>query len=475
MRICIISEGSYPYIVGGVSSWIQRLMINMPEHEFIIIAINPENKIRGNYKYDLPSNLVEIHDLFLDELLDIGGKWNKAIPFLPEELNALKTLLKGKNLDWNILFSLFNRSEMKKFNAKDLLMSEGFYEIIKEAYIEKHSLAPFSEVYWTIQSMYLVLFSLLFKDYPEADVYHSVSTGYAGVIGAYAAHQNNKNFILTEHGIYTREREEEIIQADWLEGYIKNMWIDYFYNLSHCAYSKAKKVLSLFDRNRDIQIEIGCPEYKTHVIHNGISVLNFADIAKAQETKLESSKINVGAIIRVVPIKDIKTMLRAFSLASKKYEDMTFYIMGPTDENKAYYRECIQYKDNLRLDNVIFTGMIKIKEYLPHMDILVLTSISEGQPLAILEGMASKLPFVTTDVGDCGSLVKGENDIFGQNGFVTPIMDHVRISEGILTLAKNYDMRKEFGQAGYNRVLNNYSFEKFIESYKKIYKEVSEG
>ena len=79
MKICIISEGAYPYIIGGVSSWIQQLITNMPEHEFIIIAINPESKVKGKYKYDLPPNLIIIHDMFLDEILNVKGKWNKNI------------------------------------------------------------------------------------------------------------------------------------------------------------------------------------------------------------------------------------------------------------------------------------------------------------------------------------------------------------------------------------------------------------
>ena len=475
MKICIISEGAYPYIIGGVSSWIQQLITNMPEHEFIIIAINPESKVKGKYKYDLPPNLIIIHDMFLDEILNVKGKWNKNIKLLPNEIETLKKLLIGNKIDWKIIFDIFKRKEIKRVSAKDLLLSESFYKIIKQAYNEKHSSIPFAQTYWTLQSMYLLLFSLLYYDYPEADIYHSVSTGYAGFVGAYASYINNKKLILTEHGIYTREREEEIIQADWVVGYVKNMWIDYFYNLSDCAYINASKVISLFDKNKEIQIEIGCPENKIDVIHNGINIRNFEEIAKIQELKVNSDNISVGAIVRVVPIKDIKTMLQAFSLVNEKHSNIVFYIMGPYDEDPSYYKECIKYKDSLRLDNVFFTGMVNIKEYLSSMDILVLTSISEGQPLSILEGMACRLPFVTTNVGDCGSLVNGENDDFGANGFVAPIMDYIKISEGISKLANDYLLRKKFGNSGYNRVINNYSFDKFISEYKMVYNSILGG
>ena len=64
MRICIIVEGSYPYITGGVSAWTQMLIAGMPEHEFIIYAIGAEEKNRGKFRYQLPDNVVEVRELF---------------------------------------------------------------------------------------------------------------------------------------------------------------------------------------------------------------------------------------------------------------------------------------------------------------------------------------------------------------------------------------------------------------------------
>lgn len=64
MRICLIAEGSYPYVTGGVSSWIHSLMHAMPEHEFIIYAIAAERKQQGQFKYALPTNVIEVHEFF---------------------------------------------------------------------------------------------------------------------------------------------------------------------------------------------------------------------------------------------------------------------------------------------------------------------------------------------------------------------------------------------------------------------------
>lgn len=48
MKICLIVEGCYPYVVGGVSAWVQMLVQRMPEHQFVIVSIGAESRQRGN-------------------------------------------------------------------------------------------------------------------------------------------------------------------------------------------------------------------------------------------------------------------------------------------------------------------------------------------------------------------------------------------------------------------------------------------
>ena len=54
MRICVICEGCYPFVAGGVSSWLHGLMRAMPQHEFVIWAIGAQEKQRGHFAYELP-------------------------------------------------------------------------------------------------------------------------------------------------------------------------------------------------------------------------------------------------------------------------------------------------------------------------------------------------------------------------------------------------------------------------------------
>ena len=59
----------------------------------------------------------------------------------------------------------------------------------------------------------------------------------------------------------------------------------------------------------------------------------------------------------------------------------------------------------MELPDVVFTGRVNVTEYLGGLDFTILTSISEGQPLTILEGYAAKLPAIATDVGNCRGLI----------------------------------------------------------------------
>ncbi len=131
--------------------------------------------------------------------------------------------------------------------------------------------------------------------------------------------------------------------------------------------------------------------------------------------------MNVGSILRVVPIKDVLTLIRAFKLVHSAEPDARLMLIGPTDEDEDYYDQCMNLVSILGLDDVVtFTGRINIHDKLHEIDVLTLTSISEGMPLVILEGLASGIPFVATNVGSCRELLEGTTDDYGPAGLIVP-------------------------------------------------------
>ena len=468
MKICMLVEGSYPYITGGLSAWVQMLILGMPEHQFIIYSIGAEEKDRGKFQYKLPPNVVAIKEIFLDSILNLKSPSTGNYRLTPLERENLERLICGEgDIDLAKLLMTF-RSGKKSKGPLEIFMSFDFFDVITSAYKRKCSHLPFTDFFWTIRSMLLPLFFLIQQELPDADLYHSSAAGYTGAVGGLAATVYNKPFILTEHGIYSREREEEIIKCNWAQGDFKSVWINYFYSLARLTYQKATRVFTMFENNSEIQVSLGCDPLKVRIIPNGINVEKFENIKAPSE---DGEMITIAAVVRVVPVKDIITMLRSFFLVKQKIPKARFLILGPTDENPEYYEACLKLSETLEIKDLQFTGSVDIKEYMEQIDILVLSSISEGQPLAVLEGMASRRPFVATDVGSCRELLYGSGDDFGQAGIIVSMMDFENMAKAIVTLAQDKKLRTEMGEAGYRRINQFYSLNGFLDAYRKVYQE----
>ncbi len=74
MKICIIAEGSYPYISGGVSTWIHRLVKEIPEHEFEILSLMPDPETYPEYKYELPPMITKVTTNYLNTYRNLRHK-----------------------------------------------------------------------------------------------------------------------------------------------------------------------------------------------------------------------------------------------------------------------------------------------------------------------------------------------------------------------------------------------------------------
>ena len=333
MRVCMVVEGCYPYMAGGVSSWIHGMIRSFPKLEFVLLTIISNRSLSGKFTYELPENVTEVHELYLEDV-DWNRKGFRGGRLKKEEYQAMRSLILGRHVEWERLYRLFQETGI---SLDKLLMGEDFMNIVREYYDLKYSQLVFSDFLWTMRSVYLPLFFALKMKLPKANLYHCVATGYAGVLGSMAKSLYGCRMMISEHGIYTREREEEILRAEWVKGVYKNIWIDQFRKMSRLAYDSADLVTSLYEHARELQIELGCPQQKTMVTPNGVSVDHLQDIPGKPEE--DAGKINIGAILRVTPIKDVKTMIQAFSFAKEREPRLKLWIMGPCDEDEGYAQE----------------------------------------------------------------------------------------------------------------------------------------
>ncbi len=465
MRICVILEGCYPYVTGGVSTWIHQYIKAMPQHEFVIWTVAADSSMRGKFKYELPENVSEVHEIFLNDALLQKGKKRKY-KFSKEETDTLRQFINCKSPDWDKLFRMYQED---KIDPVAFLMSEEFLDILTGICEEEYTYAAFSDFFHTIRSMFLPVLYLLHTEIPKADIYHSIATGYSGILARLGSYKYHVPYMISEHGIYTREREEEIIRAKWVIPAFKKFWVKFFYMLSEGAYDKATMITSLFAGARNTQIDMGCDPDRCVYIGNGIHYERFKDIGP----KPQNGYVDIGAVLRIAPIKDVKTMIYAFSGVKERVPQARLFIAGPEDDKK-YARECYDLVELLGVKDITFTGPIDVVEYMVNFDFTVLSSVSEGMPLSVLESFAAGRPCVTTDVGNCRELLSkvAEDDDFGSSGICVPPMDIPSLTNAMAAMCLRPEKRYEMGIAARNRVAKYFRHEDMIEKYLKVYDEV---
>ena len=176
----------------------------------------------------------------------------------------------------------------------------------------------------------------------------------------------------------------------------------------------------------------------------------------------------------MVPIKDVKTFVRTMRAVCQRMPDAVGWVAGPEEEDPDYATECRELAQSLGIaDKVDFMGFQKIDELLPLVGVNVLTSISEAQPLVVLEGFAAGVPCVSTDVGCCRELVMGtalaEDRAIGAAGSIVEIADPESTANEICGLLGDADRWKAAQAAGIARVERFYSEKKMLARYADIY------
>ena len=135
MRICLILEGSYPYTHGGVSSWMHNYIQQMPDTEFVLWVIGAHHKDQGKFFVQPRENVVEIHEVFLDDALKVRIEQDRRYQFEQEEIAALKALMDCGHPDWRVLCALYQTKQVK---PGAFLMSEAFLDILTELCEEQY-------------------------------------------------------------------------------------------------------------------------------------------------------------------------------------------------------------------------------------------------------------------------------------------------------------------------------------------------
>lgn len=495
--VLLLLEGTFPYVSGGVSSWVAQIIRGFPDIRFGAIFIGSRREDYGEPKYALPPNLVHLETMYIhDHAGDLHEKHQHPIlSRAREDVQIMPQIehmhdLFDTHLDHPDCSTLFTSlmDEMRpggKLDRQLYLRSHNAWDFIKKSYRRKSTDPSFVDYFWTVRILHTPFWALraAAQNAPRARIYHSISTGYAGVLGVLLKHQQRRPFILSEHGIYVKERKIDLYQAQWIKdnrnvferdpsqiSYYRQLWIRFFEHLGYLTYQAADDIVALYEANRCRQVQDGAPEERTCNIPNGIPVERFRSLRRAPDAAVPPVLCLIG---RVVPIKDVKTFIRAMRKVANHLPQAEAWIAGPTDEDASYAEECHELVKFLGLEGrVKFLGFQQLTELLPKIGLVVLSSISEALPLVVLEGYAAGIPALTTDVGSCRQLIEGlpgEDAALGVSGRVVRIADPEALADGALELLRDRAAWQSASEAGMRRVETYYSQNLLFQRYRTLY------
>jgi glycosyltransferase involved in cell wall biosynthesis len=452
LNVALISEGSYPTGKGGVSEWCHSLITGMKDVKFNVISMSSNNIIR----YKLPVNIREV---VIEHLHSPNFKSGIDERYASDLIKQLTPALSGDPLDCKEILRLSKRSECR---ADELIGSDMNWKTSVAYYRENFdgkAFAPFY-VFWT--SLFYLLYKTLevVDKVPRSHIYHTLNAGYAGVLGCLSKLKMGGSLIVTEHGLYLKERRFELENSEvpsWLQG----MYDRFFESLVRTSYKYSNVVTSVCRNHTRFQREVEPNLDNIRVIYNGIDPDKFypPDPSNSEDRDC----FNIGTITRITPIKDVLTLIRSAEDVLEKH-DARFYIVGGVEDDE-YYEECQELVEKMDLmDCVKFTGYQDSLEWYPKFDVFALPSLSEGLPLTILEALSFGVPCVATKVGGVPEILREK--------FLVQRWDPKGLAEKINWLLENPDERRRIGVEGRKLVEKSFSLDRMIGQYRKLYGEM---
>jgi sugar transferase (PEP-CTERM/EpsH1 system associated) len=235
------------------------------------------------------------------------------------------------------------------------------------------------------------------------------------------------------------------------------------------AFELAHRVLSVSYQLRDLHARrTGFPARRIGVIHNGVDGGRFfpdpgARARVREEFRLSGDELCIGCVGNLLPVKDHMTLLQGLEGFAGSGGNWRLLMIGEGPELaklKGFADAHPEWKER-----VLFLGSSnRVRELLNAVDVYVLPSIAEGISNSLLEAMATGLPVVATATGGNPEVV-----VDGKSGLLFPVRDSRRLTELLLRLRDNRELRLEMGQWATRRVRAEFSIDAMVRNYQQLY------
>jgi glycosyltransferase involved in cell wall biosynthesis len=277
------------------------------------------------------------------------------------------------------------------------------------------------------------------------------------------AKEHGVPLMLTEHGLYLRERYLGFSTERDPSG-VKFLRASFYKTLAQLMYRDANLVVSVSEFNRAWQIRLGAPTSRTRVVYNGVAP-QFFPLAddRAQRTP------TVSWVGRIDPLKDLETLIKSFSYVKPVVSNALLRLYGPIPKgNEWYFKKLASLVNSSKLnEHVSFEGPISPVHRAYHAaDVVALSSISEGFPYTPIEAMMCGKPVVATRVGGVGEAI-------GTAGRLVEPRNPEELGSALAELLLDVSLRRELGQGARSRALEFFTVDHMNGAYRKLYSDLS--
>lgn len=249
-------------------------------------------------------------------------------------------------------------------------------------------------------------------------------------------------------------------------------WNHYDYALLRMTRSLPDRVICVSEAVRQVVLEKeGIDPERTVVVHNGIELSPLPRPVNKSEAYAELGITKEHCVVGMVanfnrPVKGVAYFLEAIPLIIRAVPTARFLILGLGNT-----QELRNQAQTLGIEPYLILAGYReeVEKYYAIMDISVMTSLSEGLSITLLESMGHGLPVVVTRVGGNPEVV-----IDGETGYLVPPRDTAAFAKRVIELLKNPALRVRMGQAGRRRVEQCFQIHQASKKYLEIYTEILE-
>jgi glycosyltransferase involved in cell wall biosynthesis len=212
--------------------------------------------------------------------------------------------------------------------------------------------------------------------------------------------------------------------------------------------------------------KLGIPEERVLFIPNFVIETETSGIKHAALPEKKGLRIVCVANFR--PQKDHVTLIRAIAVVAQDFPEITLLLVGSCEDVNQFDLVEHEIKQHGLEGNVFILGeRTDVQVILKECDIGVLSSNSEGLPLALLEYGMAGLPVVATNVGQCSEVLGN-----GKAGYIVPPGSPKKLSEALFVLIRHEELRRELGRKFIERVKKVYRADTILEKVCNVYETV---